>query len=218
MAAPDSVAALTELGRMRLSENFFMREMLCSEVANFHGMPNMPVDPDLAVHVGTQIAETLLEPLTSAFGHIAVRSAYRSPTLNQFCHDRHRELTAKGITDGAYYCSDNTYSASRHIWDLRDGDGFCGGTVSLVIPWFLSAYEQTGDVRPLAWWIRDNLPGYAEVIFFPWLAAFNIRWYEGAPTKAIWIDDGKDEHLLTRPGMDDFDGDHGDRYPGFPTP
>ena len=49
MIRPDSVAALTELGRVRLSEHFFMREMLYSEVANFHGMVNIPDDPDLAI-------------------------------------------------------------------------------------------------------------------------------------------------------------------------
>ena len=96
MAAPDSVAAPTELGRTRLSEHFFMREMLYSEVANFYGLPNMPEDPDLAVHVGTQIATKLLEPLKCAFGHVTVRSAYRSPTVNRFCNERHRQLDGQG--------------------------------------------------------------------------------------------------------------------------
>ena len=220
MSAIRSVADLTEFGRTRLSEHFFMREMLYSEVANFHGMRNIPEDPDLAVHVGRQIARRLLEPLRSAFGHVTIRSAYRSPMLNRFCHDRHNELAARGVTDGAYYCSDNVYSASRHIWDRRDDGGHCGGTVSLVIPWFLPRYEKTGDPRPLAWWIRDNLPDYAEAIFFPWLAAFNIRWYEGEPSKAIYIDDGASprEECLTRPGMGNFDGGHGALYPGFPAP
>ena len=219
MAGIHSVADLTELGRTRLSEHFFMREMLYSEVGNFHGMSNIPDDPELAVHVGTQIAENLLEPLKRAFGHVAVRSAYRSPGLNQFCHDRHNELTARGITDGAYYCSDNTYSASRHIWEQRDANGHCGGTVSPVIPWYLERYEQTGDASPLAWWIRDNLPDYAEIIFIPWMCAFNIRWYEGEPTKSIYIDHGalEAETPLTEPGMANFEGDHSDQYQGFPA-
>ena len=114
----DSVRALTDLGRVRLSEHFFMREMLYSEVANFHGMPNIPDAPNLAIEAGRQLREQVLEPLQAAFGRIVVRSAYRSPTVNAFCHER---LLAG---QQAYYCGDNDYSAARHIWDLRDKDGF----------------------------------------------------------------------------------------------
>ena len=42
MRKPASMKALEELGRVRLSEYFFMREMLYSEIANFHGIPNIP--------------------------------------------------------------------------------------------------------------------------------------------------------------------------------
>ena len=28
----------------------------------------------------------------------------------------------------------------------------------------------------LAWYIHDHVPGYTEMVFFPKLAAFNIRW------------------------------------------
>mgnify|MGYP003389160871 FL=1 len=221
MPKPTSVAELTKLGRERLSDHVFMREMLYSEVANFHGLSNLPEDPELALHVGRKIATEIIEPLKSAFGHVAIRSAYRSPSVNQFCHDRHKELMAGGDQDGAYYCSDNTYSASRHIWDLRDADGFCGGTVSLVIPWYLEQYEKTNDAHPLAWWIRDNLPGYAEAIFFPWLCAFNIRWYEGPNSKALYIDGGPGaghDEQFTDATMDNFAGVHSDQYPGFPKP
>ncbi len=48
MGKPTSVAGLTELGRVRLSEHLFMRDMLSSEVGNFHGIPNILEDPDLA--------------------------------------------------------------------------------------------------------------------------------------------------------------------------
>ena len=37
MRKPASMKALEELGRVRLSPNFFMREMLYSEISNFHG-------------------------------------------------------------------------------------------------------------------------------------------------------------------------------------
>jgi hypothetical protein len=74
-----TVRALEELGRVRLSRSFFMRDFLHSEIANFYGMPNIPDDPELAIHVGKRLCEELLEPLAATFGRIAIRSAYRSP-------------------------------------------------------------------------------------------------------------------------------------------
>ena len=212
MKTPESVADLTELGRIRLSEHFFMRDMLYSEVANFHGLPNMPDDPDLAIESGSQLCERVLEPLHSAFGGIIVRSAFRSAMVNDYCYQRISQNTA------AYYCGDNTYSAARHIWDLRDADGYMGATASIVIPWYIDRFEESGDFRPLAWWICDHLADYAEVAFFPWLCAFNIRWYEGPSDKAItWsAPDMPKFKILTQRGIDGFDDDHSDHYPGFP--
>ena len=40
MKKPGSVKGLEQLGRVRLSPSFFMRDMLYSEIANFNGMPN----------------------------------------------------------------------------------------------------------------------------------------------------------------------------------
>ena len=216
MPAPTSVSELTELGRVRLSEHFFMREMLYSEVANFHGLANMPDDPDLAIAVGKRICEEILEPLHQAFGHVSVRSAYRSALVNGFCNDRYVE---SGGRDPGYFCSDNDYAAARHLWDRRDADGYLGGTVSIIIPWYLPHFEETGDPRPLAWWIKDNVPAFSELIFFPWLCAFNIRWYEGPSDQPVIINDGSDEGgdlLLTERGTANFDGDHGALYKGFP--
>ena len=213
MAAPDTVAALTELGRARLSEHFFMREMLYSEVANFHGLSNIPDDPDLAIAVGTRLCEEILEPLHRTFGHVTVRSAFRSAEVNGYCNARYVESEG---TDTGYYCGDNVYSAARHIWDRRDGDGYRGGTVSLVLPWYLARFEQTGDVRPLGWWLKDHIPAYAEMIFFPWLCAFNIRWYEGPSEQPILLDDGADETRLSDRTMAGFGEDHSALYEGFP--
>ena len=39
---PGSVRSLEELGRVRLSASFFMRDFLHSEIADFHGIPNIP--------------------------------------------------------------------------------------------------------------------------------------------------------------------------------
>jgi hypothetical protein len=202
METPNSVAALTELGRVRLSEHFFMREMLYSEVANFFGRTNFPEDPDLAIAAGKKLCQLVLEPLHRAFGHVAVRSAYRSPSLNRFCNERYRE------GDAACFCGPNEYNRARHIWDLRDEYGFCGATASVVIPAYLDHYERSGDYRPLAWWIRDSIEHYAELAFYPWQCAFNIRWYEGPSDKTItsWTPDGTE--LLTRRDMANFAGDH----------
>ena len=214
MERPDSVAELTELGRVRLSEHFFMRDMLYSEVANFHGLSNIPDDPDLAIATGEKLCQLLLEPLHRAFGGIAVRSAFRSALVNDYCHQR----MGPDLDRGDYFCSDNAYGAARHIWDLRDGDGYSGATASVVVPWYLERYERTGDYRPLGWWMRDNIADYAEVIFFPWLCAFNIRWYEGPSDRTVRLSTPErvDDDVLTDRAMDGFDGDHSDRYPGFP--
>jgi hypothetical protein len=73
-----SVAALTEVGRVRLSKSFFMRDMLHSEIAQVHGLLNAPDDPDLAIEAGTRLCEELLEPLQERWGVMRIRSAYRS--------------------------------------------------------------------------------------------------------------------------------------------
>ena len=60
MRSPKSVAKLEELGRVRLSRNFFMRDFLYSEIANLHSLPNIPEDPDLAIAAGTRLCEAPL--------------------------------------------------------------------------------------------------------------------------------------------------------------
>lgn len=200
------VATLTEYGRQRLSEHFFMREMLYSEVGNLHGIPNLPERPELALQVGREVALRLLEPLKRAFGHVSIRSAYRSPTLNAFCNERFR------AGDTACWCTDNDINAARHIWDRRDGDGHLGGTVTVFVPAYLEHYRKTGDYRPLAWWIRDHIGDYSELFFFRKLCAFNIRWYQGPSDKAIWYLDPPVRDMLTKVGMDGFDSDHSQIY------
>ena len=84
MRKPGSVKSLTDLGRVQLSPSFFMRDMLYSEIANFHGLPNIPDNPDLAIAAGKKLCSELLEPLQKTFGKISIRSAYRSPSVNKF--------------------------------------------------------------------------------------------------------------------------------------
>ena len=106
MQKPASMKALETLGRVRLSEHFFMREMLYSEIASFHGITNMPDDPDLAIAAGTRLCEELLEPLHATFGHVSVRSAFRSARVNDFGHERR---------DHGYNCAETTWNHSRHV-------------------------------------------------------------------------------------------------------
>ena len=204
-----TVAELNELGRVRLSPNFFMRDMLYSETSNVHGVPNIPEDVSLAIAVGQQLCRKILEPLRYAFGQISIRSAYRSPQLNAFCHERYK------AGDEACWCTDNESNAARHIWDRMDATGYLGGTATVVIPGYLEHYERTGDYRPLAWWIRDNVPAYAEVTFFKPLCAFNVRWYEGPSDKTISYLDPPTREFMTKCGDRDFMMDQTHTYSGI---
>ena len=40
-----TMAKLEDFGRIRLSDHFFMRDMLYSEVASLHGITNIPNNP-----------------------------------------------------------------------------------------------------------------------------------------------------------------------------
>jgi hypothetical protein len=202
MRKPGSMRGLEELGRARLSANFYLRDFLYSEIANFYGIPNIPADPDLAIAAGRRLCAALLEPLQASFGRIGVRSAYRSAEVNAF-----------GNRHGGQ-CARNQANAAYHIWDLRDAEGCMGAGASIVIPWFADRYAAGADWRGLAWWIHDHLP-YAHLQFFPKLAAFNIQWHE-RPVRRI------DSFIaprgcLTRPGMANHEGSHADWYADFPA-
>ena len=201
MLNPKSVKSLEELGRVRLSGSFFMRDFLYSEIANLHGLTNVPDDPDLAIEVGRHLCEELLEPLESTFGRIAIRSAYRSCEVNQFGNEH------------GYNCASNDKNYASHIWDRRDADGFMGATACIVIPWFAEKYEAGEDWRSLAWWIHDRLP-YSKLQFFPTLCAFNIQWHEKPKHRIDSFITPKG--TLTKPGMENFAGNHSGLYEGFP--
>ena len=202
MKKPGSMKALEELGRVRLSKNFFLRDFLHSEIADFYRIPNLPEDPTLAIAAGSQLCETLLEPLQDAFGRLHIRSGYRSPTVNDF-GNRNR-----------LNCASNASTAADHIWDRRDADGFIGATACFVVPWVWDRYQAGGDWQKLAWWIHDHLP-YASLCFFPKLWAVNIQWHE-RPRRVI-RSYAEPRGVLTKPGMTNHDGDHAQLYPGFPA-
>jgi hypothetical protein len=159
---PGSVRSLEELGRVRLSASFFMRDFLHSEIADFHGIPNIPDAPDLAIAAGRELCEQLLEPLQATFGRLAIRSAYRAPAVNEF-GKRH------GLS-----CASNLRNYGRHIWDRRDAAGAMGAMATVVVPWFADRYRDGADWRALAWWVHDHLP-YSQLQFFPQIGCLQHR-------------------------------------------
>jgi hypothetical protein len=164
MRTPGSMRGLENLGRVRLSRHFFMRDFLYSEIANVHQQQNIPDDPDLAIETGRAFCQTLLDPLEETFGRIAVRSGYRSAALNQFGNENRLN------------CARNDNPLECHIWDWGRAEARVAGA-SVVIPWFADRYEQGRDWRDLAWWVHDHLP-YSAMYFFPVRAAFNLTWRE----------------------------------------
>jgi len=203
MRRPGSVRGLEELGRVRLSRSFFMRDFLHSEIADFNGIPNIPDNPDLAIAAGRKLCEELLEPLQATFGRLAIRSAYRAPAVNAFGN-------LHGLS-----CASNRRNLARHIWDQHDPDGGMGAVTTIVIPWLADRCAAGGDWRGMAWWIHDHLP-YSELQFFPKLTAFNIGWHE-RPKRRIFSFIAP-RGVLTQPGMANHEGRHDEAYRGFPAP
>lgn len=201
MRKPASVKGLEDLGRVRLSPSFYLRDFLYSEISAIHGIPNIPDDPLLAIEAGRKLCEELLKPLRNAFGGLNIRSGFRSAALNDF--GNRNKLN----------CAANEKDYAGHIWDRRDVDGSMGATACVVVPWFADRYAAGADWRALAWWIHDHLP-YSHLQFFPKLCAVNIQWHE-RPRRRI------DSFIaprgcLTKPGMDNHGGDHSAWYAGFP--
>ena len=167
MRRPGSMWSLETLGRVRLSEYFYMREFLYSEIANMHQLQNIPPLPDLAIERGRFFCTQLLDPLEETFGRVSVRSGYRSPDLNRFGNEQRLN------------CARNDYPLECHIWDLPDVEV---AGASIVIPWFADKYEAGRDWRDMAYWLYDHLP-FAEAWFFPKLCAFNLSWRPQAPRR-----------------------------------
>lgn len=206
MKKPQSVAALADFGRVRLSRSFFMRDFLFSDIAAIHGLANTPDDPDLAIAAGERLCQDLLEPLQDVFGRITIRSAYRSCEVNGLGN----RMQAK--KQPGYSCASNEANYAAHIWDRRDAANRMGATACIVVPAFCDAFSEDGTWTRLAWWIHDHLP-YSSLYFFPKLWAFNIAWRE-APERRI------DSYVaprgcLTRPGMANHGGTHRAEWDGI---
>ena len=193
MKKPTTVKALEDLGRVRLSKSFFLRDFLFSDIAAINGLANVPDDPELAIAAGTRLCENLLEPLQDRFGRIAIRSAYRSCAVNAYGNEH------------GYNCARNEANYADHIWDRRDAEGRMGATACVVVPAFWDAFHEEGDWRKLAWWIHDYLP-YSSLYFFPKMWALNIQWREEPERRIDSYTAPKG--CLTKPGMANHAGSH----------
>lgn len=202
MSSISSYEKLEDFGRIRLSQHFFMRDFLHSEIAAWHGLRNVPDFPDKAVYVGKMLCERLLEPLQDTFGRIHVRSGYRSPEVNRLGNENRLN------------CASNEANFAHHIWDYPDADGKRGATACIVVPWLVDHMAKGGSWTSMAWWIHDHLP-YSSLYFFSRLGAFNINWHE---TPVRHIDSyASPKGCLTRPGMSNHAGSHSQLYGGFPS-
>ena len=201
---------LEDFGRIRLSCHFFMRDMLYSEIASVHGMRNVPDNPELAVEVGKKLCSTLLEPLHATFGHVSIRSAFRSAAVND-C----------GIAEKYSNVAGTKKNHARHVWDRLGDDDKKGATASIVIPWFVDYLEERPEMswKAMAWWIHDHLP-YSEMEFYRHrnskfeYAAFNIRWHETKVRGQIVSMSGG--RIPQKDRREHSPGDHASKYPGFP--
>ena len=198
MRTPRSVKALEDFGRVRLSDSFFMRDFLYSEIAASHGLANVPDDPDLAIAAGTALCQNLLEPLQAHFGRISIRSSFRSAAVNQFGNENKLN------------CASNEANFAGHIWDRRDAAGRMGATACVIVNAFVPFYERSGDWEAMAWWVHDHLP-YHDMEFFPKMAAFNLQWRE-EPERRISSFIPPRRGLLTRSGMENWAGRHDPAY------
>ena len=202
-----TMGKLEDFGRIRLSEHYFMRDMLYSEVASIQKIPNVPNNPSLAVEVGMRLCNKLLEPLHATFGHVSIRSAFRSVDVNN---------GGKGYSNIA----NTKRNYARHVWDeLEDKRKVKGATACIVIPWFVDYLERNPETSwwPMAWWIHDHLP-YCEMKFFTnakfKYGAFNLRWSKKPLRRIAGI--GRKEGGFPRAGAKSSPGRHSSRYRGFP--
>lgn len=163
---------LEELGAIRLSRHFQMRQFLHSEIAATYGIVNMPTDPKLAIEMGTALCEYILEPIIEKFGPVIIRSGYRSEKLNAFGN-------AKGLK-----CAANEKNYAYHIWDKRDANGFSGAAACIIIPEESLVERGFHNWKTLANYLDENLP-YNRMVFFN-SGAFNIGWKENGREQSIF--------------------------------
>lgn len=67
---------------IQLSENFFLSELIKSDVAIRHGIDNYPLQPEYIDNLRL-VAKNILQPCRDNFGPITPNSGYRNPELNR---------------------------------------------------------------------------------------------------------------------------------------
>lgn len=153
------------LGRVRLSQNFIMRQFLASEIALAYGLINLPDDATLAIQAGTRLCERVLEPIVALLGPIIIRSGFRRAALNAFGH-----------TNGLM-CASNEKNHARHIWDHPDKDGRIGASACILIPAFNAGKTELTTRQELGEFLHERTPA-DHITFFKRDNAFNIGWKE----------------------------------------
>ena len=99
------------LARVRLSQNFILRDFLLSTDAAAHGLSNFPDDPDMVVRAGKELCEKVLEPVLAKWGRFAITFGYQSREALEFKWPQEKRQT-KGR------------NSNPHHWDRGSfGDG-----------------------------------------------------------------------------------------------
>lgn len=154
---------LEKLGRIRLSQHFYFRQFLHSEIATAFNIPNIPDNPAFAIENGTRLCETILEPIVAEFGPIVIRSGFRSARLNNFGH-------RMGLK-----CASNKKNYAAHIWDHLDDQGRSGASACIVIPAFNDGLCEYQSWEQLSTYLQSKLQ-CSKPIRFKYNYAFNIGW------------------------------------------
>ena len=132
------------------------------------------------------------------FGRISIRSAYRSPAVNDFGNKHNLN------------CGSNELNYAGHIWDRRDARGAIGACATIIVHAFIPYFERTGHWEALGWWIHDHLP-YDDIEFFPKFAAFNYGWKD-MPTGGIYSYIPPRKGWLVKRNGPNARGDHSAEY------
>lgn len=163
---------LEKLGRIRLSQHFYMRQFLFSEIGAAFHLQNIPDDIDLAVHNGQRLCTDILEPIVSMFGPIVIRSGFRAAALNHFG------------SSNRLNCAPNGRNYAYHIWDHLDADGHKGAAACIVVPGFTDGAIDCNGWPAIARKLHETLD-YHRMTFFSRGGAFNIGWHE-RPKREIY--------------------------------